>query len=313
MTTRNGRKAGRHKRKSRQTSSHLLEIGTLDNIRAAKQQAAELIKYHWNLYSELARQRNLIQDEITQAIIQPCISYEFKNWQRAVKYKYGLHPLSTAGSLNFIGGRFNTGTEVNNEVPFFSGLYLAENKDTALQEHLGQEPTPKNSKLTPREIALTNPSSETIVSVSGKLDKVFDLSHTGNLTPFIKLIKKFTLSKELMAQARKLNVKNGIITTAAKLLQTLLASDWRMQPVIYEVPANSQIFGYLVYSAGIEGIIYPSKFTGKRCLVIFPKNFIDTDSFITLDDDVPHSKVPTKVDASNWRISEMDVKEIIEK
>ncbi|MDR3492706.1 MAG: RES family NAD+ phosphorylase [Gammaproteobacteria bacterium] len=249
--------------------------------------------------------------KIKQALIQTSTSYEPKNWQRAVKYKYGLHPLSTVGSLGFIGGRFNTGAGVNPEVPFFSGLYLAQDKDTALQEHLGQEASP-DSKITPRELALTNPASETIVSVSGKLDKIFDLTNSDNLIPFVELIKKFKLSKELMVSASKLSVvKPGIVQTAKSLLKTLLNPDWRALPSNYDVPANSQIFGHLVYSSGIEGILYPSKFTKIPCLVIFPRNFVGTDSFIILDDDVPHPKVPCRLDASNWRISEMDAKEVM--
>src|SRR3990167_5185151 len=144
-----GRKI-RGTRFSKKSVQYLLESGTLADMRAAKQITAGLVKYQWNYYAELARQRSVIQEEIQQALMQTCISYELKKWQRAVKYKYGLHPLSIMGSLNFIGGRFNTGTGVNTEVPFFPGLYLAQDKDTALQEHLGQESIPQGSKLTAR-------------------------------------------------------------------------------------------------------------------------------------------------------------------
>lgn len=291
---------------------YLLESGTLVDMRAAKQVTAALVKYQWDYYSELAHQRNAIQDEIKKALIQTCIPYAPQKWQRALKYKYSLHPLSTVGSLTFSGGRFNTGSEVNTEVPIFPGLYLAEDKDTALQEHLGQEPMPEGSKLTAREIALTNPTSEAIVSVSGKLDKVFDLTISDSLKSFVELIKNFKISNELKVTARKLRVTSpGVIKTADKLCETLLCLDWQQLPSNYDVPSNSQIFGHLVYSSGIEGILYPSKFTEKKCLVIFPRNFIGTDSYIMLDDETPHPKIPNKLDSSNWRISELDVKEII--
>jgi len=56
----------------------------------------------------------------------------------------------------------------------------------------------------------------------------------------------------------------------------------------FDVPATGQIFGQLVAGAGIEGIVYLSKFTGKECIVIFPQNFEEgTDSFIALDDEPP--------------------------
>ena len=184
-------------------------------------------------------------------------------------------------------------------------MYLAQDKDTALQEHLGQEPVPVGSSLTAREIALTNPMSETIVSVSGKLDKVFDLTVTDNLNLFVELIKNFKISKELQITSP------GIVKTADKLHKTLLHHDWRQLPSNYDVPSNSQIFGHLVYSSRIEGILYPSKFTGKSCLIVFPRNFVRTDSYIMLDDETPHPKIPNRVDGFNWRISELNDKEII--
>jgi hypothetical protein len=150
MKKRQGRKISTSSKKlkfPKRSVQYLLEAGTLADMQAAKQVTAELLKYQWNYYSELARQRNAIQDQIKQALIQTCISYEPKKWQRAVKYKYGLHPLSTVGSLIFIGGRFNTGSGVNTEVPTFPGLYLAKDKDTSLQEHLGQEAVPTGSSL----------------------------------------------------------------------------------------------------------------------------------------------------------------------
>ena len=294
----------------KKTNAYFVSLDNPQQIKASRKRTNDLLKYHWQHYSELACQRNTIQDQIQQALIQTAIPYEISQWQRAVKYKYGLHPLSTVGSLSFIGGRFNTGKGVNSEVPFFPGLYLAQNKDTALQEHLGQI---SNEHLTPREIALTNPTSETIVSISGKLDKVFDLTHPDTLIPFIKLIKNFKFSKELKATAKKLKLQDSkIIKTPEALLETFLDPNWRASPSQFDIPSNSQILGHLVYSAGVEGILYPSKFTGQLCLVVYPKNFLNTDSFIMLDDEAPHEKVPTRIDSTNWRLSDMEAKEIIQ-
>lgn len=293
----------------KKTNAYVVELDNPQRIQASRKRTADLLKHYWQHYSELARQRSAIQDQIQQALIQTAIPYEISRWQRAVKYKYGLHPLSTVGSLSFIGGRFNTGKGVNSEVPFFPGLYLAQNKDTALQEHLGQIP---NEHLTPREIALTNPSSETIVSVSGKLDKVLDLTHQDSLIPFINLIKNFKFSKELKASTKKLKLQDAkIIKTPEALLKNFLDPNWRVSPSQYDIPANSQILGHLVYSAGIEGILYPSKFTGQLCLVVYPKNFVNTDSFVVLDDEAPHEKVPIKIDGYNWRLTDLEASEIM--
>lgn len=289
---------------------HLLESGSIKELKEAKLNYQNLLKYHWNYYSELARQRNEIQDQIKEALIQTCVPYEITEWQRAVKYKYGLHPLSTAGSLVDIGGRFNTGSNVNTELPSFSALYIAKNKDTALQEHLGQIP---NDRLTPREVALMNPSSETIVSLSGRLDKVFDLTDEKKLEPFLRLIKQFKISKELKVMAHQSGEPNPeTIKTLKQLCDSLLMIQWREHPSRYDIPANSQIFGHLVYSAGIEGILYPSKLTKEPCLALYPKNFVDTESYIEIDDEPPHKKVPVKIDGSNWRLCELSPNEIID-
>jgi len=307
-----GKDRGKNANESPATGgTYLLEVATPQSTRKLKQITAARIKFEWEHYSELARQRSAIQDKIKQSLIQTSISYEIKNWQRAVKYKYCLHPLSTQGSLAYIGGRFNTGMSVNSEVPVFPGLYLAQNKDTALQEHLGQEGTKENFKLTPRELALTNPASETIVSINGQFDKIFDLTNISNLDPFVELIKNFKLSQRIRAHANKLGRENPLVIKTTELLHaTLLDPKWREFPSNYDVPANSQIFGHLVYSAGIEGILYRSKFTDLPCLVIFPRNFFGTDSCVYLNDDVPDEKVPRKLDAMTWRLSEMDIKEI---
>jgi hypothetical protein len=92
----------------------------------------------------------------------------------------------------------------------------------------------------------------------------------------------------------------------------LLTKDWRVSPVHGDVPANSQIFGALIYQAGIEGILYPSTLTGKECLAIFPNNFAVTSSYIQLDDEPPHAKVERRIDSNNWRVCALSPQELIE-
>jgi hypothetical protein len=301
-------------RPQKKTVQELLEYGTLDSMRAAKKLNDELLKYHWDYYFELARQRDEIIKEIKDALtLKSKSDYTFSKWQRAVKYKYGLHPLSTTGSINSVGGRFNIGKAINSQVPHFPALYIATDKDTALQEHLGQGSTNQTSKLTPRELALTNPSSETIVSISGRLDKIFDLTDVNNLEPFIALTKKFKLPNTLQQRAQLLNQTRlpEVIKTAKELLNHLLHPNWRLSPAQLDVPANSQIFGHLILLAGIDGILYPSKFTDKPCLAIFPQNFPNGTSFICMDDEPPHKETPTRIDTYNWRICELNFDELI--
>ena len=92
----------------------------------------------------------------------------------------------------------------------------------------------------------------------------------------------------------------SVVQTVDSLLSTLLNPDWRAYPIQFDIPANPQIFGQIVKSAGIEGILYPSKHTGKKCLAIFIENFSSSDSFVSLDDEPPPGAVIRKVDATNW-------------
>lgn len=320
-------KTKHQKQKTSNNVDILLDSGTLRDIKEAKRITEEEIKYQWDCYSELARQRNEIILQIKEALVTVSQPYQLKKWQRAIKYKYSLHPLSTNGSLIFNGGRFNTGNDVNTQVPIFPALYLAKNKDTALQEHLGQVPIPKDvhkrlesafelaeiEKLDPRSVALNNAASETIVSVSGQFDKVLDLCVEQNLEQFVDLIKSFEISPELVRKARELEIEApAIVKNTNQLLKTLLLPNWRVLPSRFAVPANSQIFGHLVYMSGIEGIIYPSKLTSEPCIAIYPKNFGATDSFVQLDDEPPHPRTPRRIDSTNWRICEQNIREIIE-
>jgi hypothetical protein len=69
----------------------------------------------------------------------------------------------------------------------------------------------------------------------------------------------------------------------------------------FDVPSTSQIFGQLAIDAGIEGIVYPSKFTNKNCLVIFPQNFEkNSKSFIQLDDTAPKGIITSRLDPKIW-------------
>lgn len=292
--------------------TYLLEQGKLKDIKLAKQHVARYLKYQWEYYSELAYQRNLIHDELKKILIESSITnYRFDKWQRTVKYKYSLHPLSTVGSLKFIGGRFNAGVDINPEISSFPALYIASDKDTALQETLGQM-AEKGSPLSAQELALTNPDSIAVVSVSGELEKVFDLRAAKHLDAFVDMTKGFKLSAALKASARSLKLAAPSVAERSKdLLETLLTKDWRASPVHGDVPANSQIFGALIYQAGIEGILYPSTRTGKECLAIFPNNFAVTSSYIELDDEPPHAKVERRIDSNNWRVCALSPQELI--
>ena len=118
--------------------------------------------------------------------------------------------------------------------------------------------------MSAQELALTNPDSIAVVSVSGELEKVFDLRTAKYLDAFVDMTRGFKLSTALKASARSLKLAAPSVAGRSKdLLATLLTKDWHGLPVHADVPANSQIFGTLIYQAGIEGILYPSKLTER--------------------------------------------------
>lgn len=226
--------------------------------------------------------------------------FEFSKWQRAVKYRYSLDPLSTKGSLVDPGGRFSIGAINTARYPVFPALYLASDKGTALAELLGRD-KPGNS-LTAEELALTKPDSVTAVSLSGKLESVLDSLESKNLTGFVNLIKDFKLSRALIAKAKRLGFPSlSLINSVSLMMENLLSPNWRAWPMQFDVPSVPQIFGRIVMDAGIEGIIYSSVLTEKPCLVVYPQNFPSTSSFVELDDPTPAKTVRTRIDATTYK------------
>jgi hypothetical protein len=305
-----GNKRGDSKRKKRNKSSQkkprtkhervLLEHGTIEGMVARERYSKDLAKYHWEHYSELAYQRNLVQADLL-AELQKSVSHdlEIKNWRRLVKYKYSNHPLCTKGSIMGIGGRFNIGKMVNPSISTFPALYLANDKETAEFETLGQ--APQDSNLSPHELVLTSPDSISTIAVNGSLGFFLDLRTETCLKRFVECIKDFSLPESLIKTARRLGQREPAVLTNASLLHaTLLEDNWRFYPMQLDVPSNSQIFGHLVYLAKIEGILYPSKFTGKECFAMFPRNFAGTASFVEIADETPASAKLTRIDANTF-------------
>ncbi len=155
--------------------------------------------------------------------------------------------------------------------------------------------------MSPMEVALTNSQSISVLSVSGKLESILDLTKKGSLSEFLKIISTFKLSPQLRKEAKRLKIEDPqIVGTENLLIKTFMDPNWRAFPQVVDVPANSQIFGQIIRSAQLCGVLYGSKFNDAKCLALFPKNFKDTSSFIKLDDEVPDTKILNHIDSSNW-------------
>lgn len=280
------------------TKQWFLESATARDIARSKAHFEALVEFHWRYYYELEIQRSKIRDQLHASLRESAGAFEFQNWQRAVKYKYSLDPLGTKGSLVDPGGRFNIGEIDPARYRVFAALYLAKTKGTALAEVLGRESN--TGELTPEELALTKSDSITVVSVTGKLDFVLDVRNRNNLSAFVNLVKDFKLPKALIVRARILGFTLRLIRTVSELGKVLEQRPWREWPALYDVPAVSQIFGGIAMDAGVEGILYNSVITGDPCLVLFPQTFLNSSSWVQLDDPAPKPEVPRRIDSSNF-------------
>jgi RES domain-containing protein len=274
-------------------------------MREIKTYTEERIRYEWHYFWEAAGQRKAIIDDLYSALRESSIGpFEEKNWQRAVTYKYSQDPLSVAGSLkSYPGGRFNIGNLDPNTFPPFPALYMASDQSTAIQE-LSCQDIPHESRLTNIDFALQKNAGFSVVPVSFCLDRVLDLRKLASLRKFVDLTKNFKISKDLKEMAKRLQLSlPAFAKEPIELRNIILEKDWRYSPMQNDVPANSQILGQLVMEAKIDGIVYPSKMTGKAAVAVFTRNFQLGDSWVELEGDLP-TGVTRRIDLTNWKIIE---------
>lgn len=277
----------------------LLDWGRISDIIRSKARFEDLVEFHWHYYSELEFQRNQIREKLNRSLREQAVPFEFSQWQRIVRYRYSLTPLSTKGSLADPGGRFNVGKIEPIRYPVFPALYVASDKQTGLAEVLGR--SEGSGTLIAEELALTKPDSISVVSVSGKLESLLDIRERSNLVGFVNLVKHFRLSGSVVLQAKRLGFQAHLIRTVKELGAVLEQPNWREWPMLFDVPSTCQVFGAIVVNAGIEGSLYSSVLTNKPCLAIFPQNFLNSSAYVELDDPVPSDEVQRRIDASNFK------------
>jgi len=296
----------KHKKSSLKRVHYLLEQGTIESMNKAKARTEALLKYYWNYHHELEYQRQQISNKLSNILNAGSTpNFIFDQWQRVVKYKHSLNPLSAVGSLSDPGGRFNIGNINPQSFLSFPALYIARDKETAIQETLLGMIFNNQAKLSATELALTAPDSITIVSVTGKLDKILDVRSANQLRKFVNCVKHFTLTQKITDTAKYLGIEEPeIISRPKQMHDALLDKNWRYSPMHFDIPSVPQIFGQLVHHAGIEGILYPSRLTGNDCIAIFTRNFDKTTSYIELTDSAPDEVLTRRIDASNWHNAE---------
>lgn len=230
------------------------------------------------------------------------VELNLHNWSRLVTYQFSMNPLSAAGSLHDIGGRFNAGIDLDPQtLDPRPALYLAEDYETAFREKFQIASDAIESGLTPQELALEAGSSHSCLQLQGQLLNVFDMTTPKSLEPLAKVFRRIKMPARARQLKRKLNIQDKacfMVQSAKQIHDMLFKQNWRMLPRQFGLPAQSQTIAELVYAAGYEAILYQSSKGPQRCVAIFPRQLQET-SFVALADATPDG-VPKRLDASNF-------------
>ncbi len=280
---------------------YVLDPFTDVDLRTWKKTDASLTEYQIRFFYHLEARRATRRQEILEALQNvTSVEQDISQWVRLVSYKYSLNPLSSRGSLNLYGGRFNFGRDlVCASLMHFNALYLASDKETAYNERVGIKSTGKLDRF---DLALQKEASFSTFLLEGRVFNLFDLTSADNLRPFIKVTNGFGISPELKQMAIDLTIDSPHMISSAKELKAhLMTSNWRRWPMQYDVPYNSQVFGELLLRTEYDGVIYHSTQGTDKYIAIFPENLKNSDTSIHIAGDPPNESVITHLDSDTWR------------
>lgn len=264
-------------------------------------------RYGNAVYFDLEKQRVAHHDELVSAVRNAGgIEVPICDWVRITDYQWCLAPLSPIGSLKRIGGRFNIGEDLDLRAKPFPALYIAHDTDTAMFEYFGGPPS--STALSSHEMMLRRSTSFTTFIIDGQLENVFDLRDYSKLTEFASIIRKFTLTKETRDIARKCSLPPRALMRSPRLMQEKIleaSKDWRVEPLMADIPATCQIFARYIEAAGYEGLLYPSQQGGTLCLAIYPRNFTGSNSYLAVRDP-PAGTTCIRLDRANLCLEGID-------
>lgn len=270
--------------------------------------SADLDELHDILYFNLEPERRRRRSELLKALQEtPAEPLQLENWARIVDYQWTLYPLSAAGSLTSIGGRFNAGTEIDSQTfsPWPS-LYLASDHATAYREKFQIEAGQTVDGLSPEELALTPGQSHTTVFLNGKLSRIFPLTPAA-LVPVARVLGKIKMPERAERIKKKLKFASNdlrMMTTGKQLYDAAAVHNWRVLPVQFGLPAASQILAELIRAADFEAVSYQSSKSGGTCLAIFvdrlaPGSYIEL-SGIPPDQTIARLDETTAEELAGW-------------
>lgn len=262
--------------------------------------SADLDELQATLYYSVEPERRRLRPELLNALrgVPPTV-LGLQDWARIVDYRWTLFPLSAAGSLTGIGGRFNAGIELEGQAfgPW-PALYLAADHATAFREKFQLQADQQVQGLSPEELGLTAGKSHTTVALHGQLSRVFHLT-AATLGPVASVLSKIKMPARAAQMMKKLRIKPSelrMVSTGKQLCDVVALHNWRVLPIQFGLPAQSQILAELIRAADFEGIAYKSSRSGGMCLALFV-NRLASESFIELSGPTPSGAI-ARLDAT---------------
>jgi hypothetical protein len=200
-----------------------------------------------------------------------------------------MYPLSAAGSLTGIGGRFNVGTDLDSRTfDPWPALYLAADHATAFREKYQIAAGQLVEGLTPEELSLVHGQSHSTVVLHGKLSRVFQLTPE-TLAAVARVLGRIKMPERAERIKKKLNIKPEdlrMLTTGKQLHDVVALHNWRVLPIQFGLPSPSQILSELIRAADFEAIAYQSSKGGGVCLAVFADR-LAPGSFVEVTDKAP--------------------------
>jgi hypothetical protein len=252
--------------------------------------SADLDELQDILYFNLEPERRRLRPDLLKAlqVTQPT-RLEIKNWVRIVDYQWTMYPLSAAGSLTGIGGRFNVGTDLDSRTfDPWPALYLAADHATAFREKYQIAAGQLVEGLTPEELSLVHGQSHSTVVLHGKLSRVFQLTPE-TLAAVARVLGRIKMPERAERIKKKLNIKPEdlrMLTTGKQLHDVVALHNWRVLPIQFGLPSPSQILSELIRAADFEAIAYQSSKGGGVCLAVFADR-LAPGSFVEVTDKAP--------------------------
>jgi RES domain-containing protein len=282
----------------------ILELDRFSNADLAhwKKLSNDLDELNASLYFGVEPARRRLRSKLCDALKQTGgVALDLQRWARTVTYQYSLQPLSCAGSLQSVGGRFNAGFELDdNTLHPWPALYLAEDFETAYREKFQLASTDLTDGLKPEELALEHAVGLTTVFLNGRVENVFDMTSFVSLNSVGRIFRDVKIPKEASQLAKKLKISDShkiMIQNGQQLHTAIVKNNWRVWPMQFGIPAPSQTMAELIKAAGYEGILYPSSKGPGRCLAVFPENLSDA-SHLDLIGPAPSAATVTRLDSN---------------